>query len=48
MVSYKAKMKLHETHKRLKVGLLQWEEVDPDTQVLLKRYYNYDDYGVQL
>lgn len=48
MVSYKAKMKLHETHKRLKVGLLQWEEVDPDMKVLLMRYYGYNADGIQL
>jgi len=41
------KMKLRETHKRLRAGLVVWEDVDAETQGLLIRFYGYNVLGVQ-
>jgi hypothetical protein len=45
---YKAQMELRQTHKRLRAGLIVWEDVPKNIQDLLQTYYNYDRNGVQL
>lgn len=45
---YKAKMDLRQTHKRLRAGLVVWEDVPRDVQELLMKYYGYDRNGIQL
>jgi hypothetical protein len=44
-ISHKEKMLLHQTYKRLKVGLVQWEDLSPEDQVLLQRFYGVDKNG---
>jgi hypothetical protein len=45
---YKSRMELRQTHKRLRAGLIAWEQVPKRTQELLIRYYGYTNEGVQL
>ena len=45
---YRSRMRLRETHKHLRAGLIVWEDVPKPVQELLKKYYGYDVNGVQL
>lgn len=35
------KKKLHETHKKLKVGMISWDDVSEKDKALLKKYYGW-------
>jgi hypothetical protein len=43
-----SRMKLRETHKRLRAGLVYWEDVPEETRRLLQEYYGYTKEGIQL
>lgn len=38
-VPYQEKMRLKMVYKRYKVGMIQWEDIDPLDQALLIKYY---------
>ena len=40
---YKKKMRLRGIYKQWKVGLVQWEDISVEDQMLLKRYYGVQD-----
>jgi hypothetical protein len=44
MVTFREKERLRGIHKQLKVGILHWDDVDPNDKILLIQYYgwNYD------
>lgn len=44
----KGKQLLRQYHKRLKVGLVVWEDVPFEYQELLMKYYGYNEDGIQL
>lgn len=38
---HKEKLRLRELHKRLRVGLVHWDDVDPQDQALLIKFYGW-------
>lgn len=44
---YKQKIELRSYHKKLRAGIVQWEDVPREYQELLQRFYGYDNLGVQ-
>ena len=39
---YKQKLRLRTIYKQWKVGLLSWDDIDVQDQLLLKKYYGVD------
>jgi len=35
----KERRKLHQYYKQLKAGMIVWEDIPPDIQILLMKYY---------
>jgi hypothetical protein len=40
---YKEKVRLRSVYKKWKVGLISWEDVAPEDQLLLEKYYGVRD-----
>jgi hypothetical protein len=45
---YRQTMELRSYHKKLRVGLIVWEDVPEKYRELLQKYYGYSQHGVQL
>jgi hypothetical protein len=45
MSMYKRKMKLRQEYKCYMAGLKDWGDIDPETRILLSRYYGLDSDG---
>lgn len=45
---YRKKMELRQLHKRLRAGLVVWENLSAEEKGLLRKYYGYNEDGMQL
>ncbi len=45
---HKQRLRLRMLHKRLRVNLVFWDDLDVEDQMLLQKYYGYNEDGMQL